>query len=78
MGRQYEKELQDAVVRRCLSLELGAEEPVLRCIVEKAAAEDLQKLKAALEERMRLLQPMVTQLPQAGKQGQTVESGFLI
>ena len=78
LGRQYEKELQDAVVRLCLSLELGAEEPVLRGILERAAAEDLQKLKAALEERMQLLLPMVTQLPQTGKRSQIVESGFLI
>ena len=78
LGLQYEKELQDAVVRLCLSLELGADETVLRGIVEKAAAEDLQKLKAALEERMRLLQPMVSQLPQAGRERETVESGFLI
>ena len=78
LGLQYEKELQDAVVRLCLSLELGADETVLRGIVEKAAAEDLQKLKAALEERMRLLQPMVSQLPQAGKEREALESGFLI
>ena len=78
LGRQYEKELQDAVVRLCLSLDLGAEEPVLRCIVEKAGAEDLQKLKTALEERVRVLQPVVTQLPQAGMCRETVESGFLI
>ena len=78
LGRQYEKELQNAVVRLCLSLDMGAEETVLRSIVEKAAAEDLQKLKAALEERMRMLQPVVTQLPYAGKESNTVESGFLI
>ena len=78
LGLQHEKELQDAVVRLCLSLELGADETVLRGIVEKAAAEDLQKLKAALEERMRLLQPMVSQLPQAGKEREALESGFLI
>ena len=78
LGRQYEKELQDTVVRLCLSLELGAEEPVLRCIVEKAGAEELQKLKGALEERARMLQPAVTQLPQAGAHRETVESGFLI
>ena len=78
LGRQYEKELQDAVVRLCLSLKLGADESVLRGIMEKAAAEDLQRLKMALEERMRLLQPMVTQLPQAGRGREVLESGFLI
>ena len=78
LGLQYEKELQDAVVRLCLSLELGADESVLRGIMEKAAAEDLQRLKTALEERMRLLQPMVSQLPQAGRGQEALESGFLV
>ena len=78
LGRQYEKQLQDEVVQLCLSLDLGAEEPVLRGILGKAAAEDLLKLKAALQERIRLLQPMVTQLPLARKGRETLESGFLI
>lgn len=78
LGQQYEKQLQDAVVRLCLSLELGAEEPVLRSIVEKAGAEDLQRLKAALEERMRMLQPMARQLPQLGGCHEALENGFLI
>ena len=78
LGRQYETELQDEVVRLCLSLELGAEETVLRAIVQNACAEDLQKLKAALAERMRQLQPVVLQLPCAGNQRETLESGFLI
>ncbi len=78
LGQQFEKQLRDEVVRLCLGLELGAEEPVLRSVMERAAAEDLQKLKAALEERMRLLQPMVTQLPQAGALRGEVESGYLI
>ena len=78
LGQQFEKQLRDDVVRLCLGLELGAEEPVLRSVMERAAAEDLQKLKAALEERMRLLQPMVTQLPQAGALRGEVESGYLI
>ena len=78
LGRQYEKELQDKVVRLCLQLDLGAEEQVLRGIAEKAGAEDLQKLRLALEERVRMLQPMVTQLPQAGAIRGELESGFLI
>ena len=78
LGQQFEKQLRDEVVRLCLGLELGAEEPVLRSVMERAAAEDLQKLKAALEERMRLLQPMVTQLPQAGALRGEMESGYLI
>ena len=78
LGRQYEKQLQDDVVRLCLSLDLGAQEPVLRSIVEKASGEDLQKLKQALQERMRQLHPVVTQLPQAGRVQEALESGFLI
>ncbi|MBE6977673.1 MAG: hypothetical protein E7438_03420 [Ruminococcaceae bacterium] len=78
LGQQFEKQLQDEVVRLCLSLDLGAEETVLRGIVTKAGAEDLQKLKAALTERMRLLQPAVTQLPRVGMDRQPLESGFLI
>lgn len=78
LGRQYEKELRDEVVRLCLSLELGAEEPVLRAVVEKAAAEDLMKLKDALTERMEQLLPAQTQLGWENRQRESVESGFLI
>ena len=77
MGREYEKQLHDDVVRLCLSLELGAEEPVLRAIVEKAATDDLQKMKAALEARLWQLQPVVSQLC-GGQSVGVVESGFLI
>ncbi len=78
LGRLYAKELQDEVVRLCLVLDLGAGEAVLRGVAERAASEDLRKLKAALENRVRALSPMQTQLP--GSQGamEAVESGFLI
>ena len=78
LGRQYRKELEDEIVRLCLSLELGAEEPVLRGIVKTAAAEDLLKLKAGLEERVGQLMPMTTQLRMFGQEREIVESGFLI
>ena len=78
LGRQFEKQLQDDVVRLCLVLDLGAAEPVLRSIVEKAGAEDLQKLKMALQERMRMVMPMQTQLPGSKKALEPVDSGFLI
>ncbi len=78
LGLQYEKELRDQVVRLCLSLDLGAPEPVLRSIVDKAGAEDLQRLKAALEERMCALVPVQTQLHRAQEREQSVENGFLI
>jgi hypothetical protein len=78
LGRQFEKQLQDDVVRLCLVLDLGAAEPVLRSIVEKAGAEDLQKLKMALQERMRMAMPMQTQLPGSKTALEPVDSGFLI
>ena len=78
LGRQYERQLQDEVVRLCLCLDLGAEEPVLRSVMEKAGADALIKLKAALEQRFRQLQPVVTQLPRPGQERETLESGFLI
>lgn len=78
MGKLYEKQLRDDVVRLCLSLDLGATEPVLRGVVEKAAAEDLLKLKEALEGKMRQILPMQTQLPGMDAAMEQVESGFLI
>ena len=78
LGKRYEKELQDEVVRLCLALELGAEEPVLRAVVEKAAAEDLLALKGALEERMGQLLPTQSQFAALSAQREVVESGFLI
>ena len=78
MGKLYEKQLRDDVVRLCLSLDLGAAEPVLRDVVEKAAAEDLLKLKEALEGKMRQILPIQTQLPGMDAAMEQVESGFLI
>ncbi len=78
LGRLYELELRNEVVRLCLVLDLGASENVLRAVMEKAGSEDLRKLKAALEERVRLLMPMQTQLPGSTAAMETVESGFLI
>jgi hypothetical protein len=78
LGRQYEKDLQDAVVRLCLSLELGAEEPVLRNIVNTAAAEDLLKLRTSLQKRLEEMLPVTTQLHGYSRREESVESGFLI
>ena len=78
LGRRYRRELEDNVVRLCLTLELGAEAPVLRSIVATAAAEDLIRLKAALEDRMGELMPMTTQLSGCHEKQEIVESGFLI
>ncbi len=78
LGKLYEKQLRDDVVRLFLVLDLGASEPVLRGIVDKAAAEDLIKLKEALEGRMRELMPAKSQLPGTQDKTNVVESGFLI
>ena len=78
LGRQYRQELEGHVVRLCLALDLGAEEPVLKSIVKTAAAEDLMRLKCALQERFDQMMPVCTQLGgNAGKQ-EGLESGFLI
>lgn len=78
LGKRYRTELEDSVVRLCLSLELGAEEPVLRGLVKTAAAEDLMKLKGALEERLAEMMPVMTQLGGSVGKQEIVESGFLI
>ena len=77
LGRQYARQLQNDVVRLCLSLELGVAEPVLRSIFGHAAGEDLLAVKAALENRLAESMPMMCQLLQ-GQRAEEVESGFLI
>lgn len=78
LGRQYKKQVQDDVVRLCLSLELGAEEPVLRGIVSSAPAEDLLKLKDALQQRLDESLPMQSQLLHTMEPREAIENGFLI
>ena len=78
LGRRYRSELEDGVVRLCLTLELGAAEPVLRGIVKTAAAEDLLKLKEALEGRAAELLPVQTQLGRFSGKREIVESDYLI
>ena len=78
LGRQYRKELEDKVVRLCLALELGAEEPVLRSIMKTAGSKELQKLHTALEERLAESLPVQTQLKTWERSGEIIESGFMI
>ena len=78
LGREYEKQLQTEVVRLCLSIGLGVEEPVLRGLVQKAGAQELMRLKEALERRMAEMMPMQSQLLATFDKEETVESGFLI
>lgn len=77
LGREYELLLRRDVVRLALSLDMGLEEPVLRSISEKLGAEELEKLKQALEERTAEYYPVQRQL--CSVQGRAdVESGYLI
>ena len=78
LGVQYQKQLGDEVVRLCLTLSLGVEEPVLRGLVNKASAEELQKLKTALQSRVEEMYPVNCQLSGPAASGEIVESGFLI
>ena len=77
LGKQYEKQLRDEVVRLFLSLDMGMEEPVLRSITKKVSADELLHLKGALEERMAEYMPMQTQLF-SREDKSDLESGFLI
>ena len=78
LGKRYQRELEDSVVRLGLALELGVAEPVLRNLVKTAAAEDLLALKEALEGRLNEMLPVVTQLGGACGKEVGLESGFLI
>ena len=78
LGRKYRRKIQDDVIRLCLSLELGIEEPVLRCVMSNAAPDNLLKMKDALETRLVESLPIQTQLGVSFGKGEAVESGFLI
>ena len=51
---------------------------MLRSVMEKAGAEELVKMKEALDERMRQCMPVMMQLPGMEAERETIESGFLI
>ena len=78
LGRQYQAVLGDEVIRLCLALELGMEEPVLRSVVGKLSAEDLMKMKSALQGRVEQMYPVKCQLPGSTVTGEIIESGFMI
>ena len=58
-------------------LDLGAEHDVLHGIVKNASAEDLGKLRRALDAKAAELLPVVTQLSGAART-EEIENGFLI
>ena len=78
LGKRYEKQLQDEVVRLTLCLDMGLEEPLIRSIVQKASAEELQKLKKALEGRVAEYLPVQTQLHYGASERNELESDYLI
>ena len=78
LGQQYRKELEDSVVRLCLALDLGAEEPVYRSVAEVAATEDLMRLRSALQKRLDESLPMQTQLGASFENKEALESEFMI
>ena len=78
LGRQYRKELEKEVVRLCMGLELGVDYDTLQGIAKTVAAEDLMKLRSALEKRMTEYLPGMSQLHMAEDSAEELESGFLI
>ncbi len=78
LGRKYQKQVCDGVVRLLLCLDLGVDEPTLRSVVEKAGTEELLRMRSALDERVAERMPITTQLPGRRKRLEEVESGFLI
>ena len=76
-GRRYESQLRDEVVRLCLGLSLGVEEPVLRAVAEKLGHGELEQLRDALGARLAETIPMQSQLRFAPP-AETVETEFLI
>ena len=77
LGKRFERQLQDEVVRLGLALDLGVAEPVLRSLTKTAAAEDLLALKEALEKRVNEMLPVTCQLL-GRRETAELESGFLI
>ncbi len=78
LGQAYEKQLQNDVVRLCLTLDPDMEEPLLRSVAEKAGSGDLIQLRDALEQRLQRHLPLQTQLMQSEAPRDSLESGFLI
>ena len=77
LGKRYEDQLRDEVVRLGLTLDLGVAENVLRNLTKAAGTEDLLALKEALEARVNEMLPVSCQL-MGRRETAEVESGFLI
>ena len=68
----------DSEYDRVVALDLGAEEPVYRSVAEVAAAEDLMRLRSALQKRLDESLPMQTQLGASFENKEALESEFMI
>ena len=77
LGKAYEKQLQDEVVKLCLSLDLGVEEAVLRSAAGKMAAAELQKFKEALRQQAVRRYPVQLQLGRR-EQEEPMDGEYLI
>ena len=78
LGKQYRKELEQAVVRLGLALELGADADVLQSLCKTASAEDLMALKTAWQDKLDQQLPLTCQLLRGGDATAQVEAGYLI
>lgn len=78
LGKQYRKELEQAVVRLGLALELGADADVLQSLCKTASAEDLMALKTAWQEKLDQQLPLTCQLLRGEMSPAQVEAGYLI
>ncbi len=78
LGKLYEKQVRDEVVRLCLVLELGMEEPLLRVITEKLGAQELLQMREALQDRYCKYLPMEGQLLGTTQQEKDLDSDYLI
>ena len=78
LGKQYEKQLQEEVVKLCLLLELGVEKETLEGVMKRACPEDLMKMKESLECKCAQLFPVNLQLPCNNREHLPVENGYLI
>ena len=77
LGKEYACALEKDVVRLCLMLELGVEEPVLRSIANSISPGDLRVFHRALEQRVAESYPVQMQLI-TGSDRQVMESEFMI
>ncbi len=78
LGKLYEKQLCDEVVRLFMVLDLGMERSILESVAKKASAEELLHMKQALENRSSEFFPMQVQLGAAAQRKDEIENGFLI